>query len=68
MSKRREEVWAVAVSRDGRWVVTAGDVDRGVLKDVSVDITLLARRAHDFTARIWTQANSWLVRSRAWVW
>lgn len=29
----KEEVWAVAVSRDGPWVVTAGgDVDGGVLK------------------------------------
>ncbi|KIK35033.1 hypothetical protein CY34DRAFT_812472 [Suillus luteus UH-Slu-Lm8-n1] len=53
----KEEVWAVAVSRDGPWVVTAGgDVDRGVLK------------AEDQGQTIWTQVNSWLVRSRAWVW
>jgi WD40 repeat protein len=33
-----EEVWAVTVSRDGRWVVTAGgDVDRGVLKACEVE-------------------------------
>ncbi|KAG1728241.1 hypothetical protein EDD22DRAFT_961087 [Suillus occidentalis] len=70
-----EEVWAVAVSRDGRWIVTAGgDVDGGVLKacevetgtvrtfeghlqkincvDISVDNTLLASGADNFTARI----------------
>jgi WD40 repeat protein len=79
-----EEVWAVAVSRDGGWVVTAGgDVDRGALKacevetgnvrtfeghsrkincvDISVDNTLLASGADDFTARIWNLDTSKLV-------
>jgi WD40 repeat protein len=33
-----EEAWAVAVSRDRRWIVTAGgNVDRGVLKACEVE-------------------------------
>ncbi|KAG1753100.1 WD40-repeat-containing domain protein [Suillus occidentalis] len=64
-----EEVWEIAVSRDGRWIITAGgDVNGGVLKackincvDISVDNTLLASGADDFTARIWNLDTGKLV-------
>jgi WD40 repeat protein len=74
-----EEVWAVAASRDGRWVVTAGgvlktcEVETGNVRtfegqsrrvncvNISVDNTLLASGADDFTARIWNLDTGKLV-------
>ncbi|KAG1807285.1 uncharacterized protein BJ212DRAFT_756760 [Suillus subaureus] len=79
------EVWAVAVSRDGRWVVTGGrdssgdhaelkacKVETGIVRtfkgswkitciDISVDNTLLASGADDYTARIWNLGTGKLV-------
>ncbi|KAG2343708.1 WD40 repeat-like protein [Suillus weaverae] len=63
----REEVHAVGVSRDGRWVVTgSGDAYTGNLKginciDISGDSTLLASGANDKTTRIWNLETGKLV-------
>ncbi|KAG2073848.1 YVTN repeat-like/Quino protein amine dehydrogenase [Suillus decipiens] len=71
--KAGKEVHAVAVSRDGRWVVTGGgDYNRGELKAREAETgivknirgpysILLASGSHDQTARIWNLETGKLV-------
>ncbi|KAG1794669.1 WD40-repeat-containing domain protein [Suillus plorans] len=58
----KKEVYAVSVSRDGRWVVTGdGDGDRGELKACEVETGIVKTGSDDFTTRIWNLETGKLV-------